>query len=96
MTTMVRSLERQMTVLGYLIERNKALRLRDFEPLLRRIRLGGDNKLFPLSRTTMKSTLATLTKHGLVNAETVRMGNREYRVYEPTKEGRAAFQKWSR
>lgn len=93
-TTHERTLERQMKVLGYLIQRNQRLRLQQFEPMLKTLRESGDWELFPLNRTTIKSTLIGLVKHGLVRTDSVKMGMRYYTHYSPTESGRDTWQTW--
>lgn len=95
MTTQERSLERQMKVLDFLAKANRPLRLQAFDPLLNRVREAGDWRLFPLSRTTVKSTLITLVKYDMVCIQHITLGKREIIHYSITDKGRAAWQAWS-
>lgn len=94
-TSQEHSLLRQMLVIGYLIQQNRLLRMKDFEPMLQEVRAEMGWKIFPLNRTTVKSALMACIKGKLVKVERLQIGNRFYWFYKPTTQGRNTYDLWA-
>lgn len=85
--------KRQALVLEFMLFMNRALRMQDFDVMVDTARTRyGTWKIFPLNRTTAKSTLITLKKLGYVRTRRVSIGQRRIVFYRVTQTGRKAYE----